>query len=118
MDKDNLPPTKDFYCDFVLNDRLMVEKVRETKRVLAYHHTKPDWTTHIAIIPKRHVTNLAEVEDMSLIQEIFSVAKDIIKEKGFDKSNYRIITNGGSFQESQHLHFHLVSGKPKQKRQT
>jgi len=51
---------------------------------------------------------------MGVIQEIFQVAQDIIKEKGFAESNYKIITNGGSFQDSQHLHFHLVSGEVKQ----
>ena len=114
MDKNNLPPTKDFYCDFVLSNKLAVEKVRETDRVLAYYHTKPNWTVHIVIIPKQHVTRLVELEDMSVIQEIFEVAKDIIKEKDFAKSNYKIITNGGNFQYSQHLHFHLVSGEVKQ----
>lgn len=113
MDKDNLSQTKDFYCDFVLSNRLAVEKVRETERVLAFYHTKPNWTVHIVIIPKQHVTRLVELEDMSVIQEIFKVAQDIIKEKGFTENNYKIITNGGSFQDSQHLHFHLVSGKVK-----
>ena len=114
MNKENLLPAKDFYCDFVLSNRLAVEKVRETERVLAYHHTKPNWTLHIVIIPKQHVTRLVELEDISVIQEIFKVAKEIIKEKGLAESNYKIITNGGSFQDSQHLHFHLVSGKAKQ----
>jgi len=52
MDKDKLSPTKDFYCDFVLSNKLAVEKVRETEKVLAYYHTKPNWTVHIVIIPK------------------------------------------------------------------
>ena len=114
MDKDNLPPTEDFYCDFVLSNKLAVEKVRETDRVLAYYHTKPNWTVHIVIIPKQHVARLVELEDMSVIQEIFEVAQGIIKEKGFAESSYKIITNGGRFQDSQHLHFHLVSGEVKQ----
>lgn len=84
--------------------------MRETERVLAYYHTKPSWTIHIVLIPKQHIARLVELEDISIIQEIFQVAKDIIKEKGFAESNYKIITNGGSFQDSQHLHFHLLSG--------
>jgi len=114
MDEQNLPPTKDFYCDFVLSDKLAVEKVRETERVLAYYHTKPNWTEHIVIIPKQHVARFIDLEDISVIQEIFEIAQDIIKEKGFAESNYKIITNGGSFQDSQHLHFHLVSGEAKE----
>ena len=104
----------DFYCDFVVNDKIEVKKVRETERVLAFYHTNPNWTEHIVIIPKQHITRLVELKDMSIVQEIFEVAQDIIKEKGFAETNYKIITNGGSFQSSQHLHFHLVSGEVKQ----
>ena len=110
MDTFGLPQTKDFYCDFVLNNKLDIEKIRETEKVLAYYHTKPNWTIHIVIIPKHHVARFVELKDMHVIAEIFEVAQDIIKEKGFAESNYKIITNGGSFQDSQHLHFHLVSG--------
>jgi histidine triad (HIT) family protein len=49
--------------------------------------------------------------DLEIIREIFQVAKGIISDLDLAKANYKIITNGGSFQDSQHLHFHLVSGK-------
>lgn len=106
--------TKDFYCDFVLNNKIEVEKIKETENVLAFYHTKPNWTIHIVIIPKHHITQFIELENMDLIKEIFQVAQDIIKEKVLAETNYKIITNGGDFQDSQHLHFHLVSGEVKQ----
>lgn len=104
--------TKDFYCDFVLNNKIIVERVKETENVLAFYHTKPSWTIHIVIIPKQHIETLANLENMELIKEIFEVARGVIEEKGLSNSNYKIVTNGGSFQDSQHLHFHLVSGEP------
>jgi histidine triad (HIT) family protein len=104
----------DFYCDFVLNNKIGVKKVRETENVLAFYHTNPNWTLHIVIIPKQHITRLADVKDMQIVKEIFEVAQDIIKEMNLSEINYKIITNGGSFQSSQHLHFHLVSGTPKE----
>jgi histidine triad (HIT) family protein len=103
--------TKDFYCDFVLNNKISVQKIKETERVLAYYHTKPNWTIHIVIIPKYHIEKFVDLDDITLIQEIFEVAQEIIKEKSLMDSNYKIITNGGSFQDSEHLHFHLVSGE-------
>jgi histidine triad (HIT) family protein len=104
--------TKDFYCDFVFSGKIKVTKVRETDNVLAFYHTKPSWTTHIVIVTKKHISSLLELENIDLIKEIFEIAKDIIKEKCLDKNNFKIITNGGKFQDSKHLHFHLVSGKP------
>ncbi len=101
----------DFYCDFVLNEKIEVEKVEETDAVLAFHHTKPDHELHIVIVPKEHITRLADVKDMNIVKEIFDIAQKIILDQDLHETNYRFITNGGDFQDSQHLHFHLVSGE-------
>ena len=103
--------TRDFYCDFILNRKIEVEVLKETKSILAFLHTKPSWTFHAVIIPKQHVTKLVDIQDMEIVKEIFEAAREIILEKKLHESNYKIITNGGSFQDSQHLHFHLVSGE-------
>ena len=104
--------TQDFYCDFVLNNKIEVKREAETDSVLAFYHTKPNWTFHVVIIPKQHVRRLADLGNFSVISEIFEIAQKIILKYKLHESNYKIITNGGDFQDSQHLHFHLVSGKP------
>lgn len=103
--------TDDFYCDMVFSGRVKVEQAKETEKLLAFHHTRPSWSTHIVIVPKKHIAKLIDVDDMSLISEIFAMAKEIIFEMGLDDKNFRIVTNGGEFQDSKHLHFHLLSGK-------
>lgn len=105
-----IEPTEDFYCDYVLSGKVVVEKVKETDRVLAFYHTKPSYEKHIVIIPKEHVAKLIDVKDKSLLSEIFKVAEELIREFGLDGTSYRLVTNGGANQESKHLHFHLVSG--------
>ena len=100
---------EDFYCTEVFSGKTVVEKVEETARVLAFHHTRPSYPLHIVIVPKNHITQLVELEDLSIIEEIFSVAKKIILDNQLHSKNYRIITNGGEFQDSKHLHFHLIS---------
>jgi histidine triad (HIT) family protein len=99
----------DFYCENVFSGKDKVDIVKETDNVLAFHHTKPSWTYHVVIVPKKHFLNLLDT-DSRIINEILSIAKEIIKEHKLDQQNYKIITNGGSFQDSKHLHFHLVSG--------
>ena len=95
--------TQDFYCDFVLNNKIEVKREAETDSVLAFY---------VVIIPKQHVRRLADLGNFSVISEIFEIAQKIILKYKLHESNYKIITNGGDFQDSQHLHFHLVSGKP------
>ena len=107
--------TTDFYYDFVLKNKIEVTKEVETDNVLAYHHTRPFWTTHIVIIPKQHITELVEVEDFEIIKEIFEVIQQLVKKYKFNKTNFKILTNGGEFKDSKHLHFHLISGGPKDK---
>ena len=104
--------SNDFYCDAVLSEQVPVRVVAESATVLAFEHTNPTWQTHIVVIPKQHVCQLIEVQDTSLFGELFRVMTSIIKERGFADTNYKIITNGGSYQTTQHLHFHLVSGTP------
>jgi histidine triad (HIT) family protein len=74
----------DYYCESILSGRVPVRVVAETDNVLAFHHVFQSWDIHIVVIP----------------------------EQRFDESNYKVITNGGSYQSNQHLHIHLVSGKP------
>jgi histidine triad (HIT) family protein len=102
----------DYYCDFILNGRTPVNVVAETDRVLAFHHVFRTWDTHIVIIPKQHVRSLDGVDDPALLADLFEVVIRIIKEQKFDASNYKVITNGGSYQSNKHLHIHLVSGRP------
>ena len=103
---------KDFYCDFVLNNKIEVKREIETTSVLSFHHTNPSWTFHVVVVPKQHISKITTVEDVSLFKEIFSVIKEIILKYKLDEINYKVITNGGDFQDSKHLHFHLVSGEP------
>lgn len=100
---------KDYYCDIVFKNKANIKKVKETKDLLAFHHTRPSYPLHIVIVPKKHLVSLTDLDNMDLIKKVFEMATDIIKKRKLNNSNFRIITNGGSFQDSKHLHFHLVS---------
>lgn len=106
------PNDFDFYCEEVLTGNTPVKKIYESDRVLAFHHTKPMYKTHIVIIPKEHIHDLTHLKEDhgSLIQEIIKVAKKLSKKIDLEKSGVRLITNMGKFQDSPHLHFHLISG--------
>ena len=44
----------DRYCDLILNGKEPVDRVHETERVLAFHHTRPSYPVHIVVVPKMH----------------------------------------------------------------
>ena len=100
---------EDFYCEEVLSGKTQVEKVFETDNVLAYHHTRPFWETHIVVIPKVHIDSLLTVEK-EMLAELLEVVKIVAKQVLEDKVAARVLTNLGDYQDSKHLHFHVSSG--------
>ncbi|SRR5690554_3312304 len=106
--------TQDFYCDEVLSGKTKVNKVLETDHVLAYYHTKPFYPVHIVAIPKKHISSLITLEesDNDLLLELLDVIKQVATKVTEEHGACRVITNLGNYQESKHLHWHIISGKP------
>jgi histidine triad (HIT) family protein len=104
--------TDDFYCDEVLSGRTQVEIVTETDNVLAYHHTRPFWPTHIVVIPKRHVASLLTIEaqDEPLLLELLRVVREVAAIVMEKHGACRVLTNLGDYQDSKHLHWHVSAG--------
>jgi histidine triad (HIT) family protein len=88
--------------------------VYEDDKVFAFNDINPKAPTHILVIPKRHVSSVADKEAAAVVGDLFSVMKKLAEEKGVDKTGYRIIVNHGrdSGQAVPHLHFHLLGGRP------
>jgi histidine triad (HIT) family protein len=103
---------EDFYCEEALCGKTPVDVVLETEDVLAFHHTKPFWPVHIVVVPKKHIPSLTDlgghpVELVHLVLEVVrKVASDVEREHGA----CRVLTNLGRYQDSKHLHFHVLSG--------
>jgi histidine triad (HIT) family protein len=90
-----------------------VKRLRETATLLAFYHPKPTYETHILIVPKKAVRDLLELspEDTAFLQDLVDTTQSLVDELGLVKTGYRLIVNGGEYQEFPQLHFHLVSGK-------
>lgn len=101
----------DFYCEEVLSRNTRVDRVLETDDVLAFRHTRPSYETHVVVIPKRHITSLldptlAPIEIVRLMNVVQTVASQVLASKGA----CRVLTNLGKYQDSKHLHWHVISG--------
>ena len=105
----------DYYCDVALPypDRLAI--VHDGKAVLAFHHTRPRYDTHIVVVPKAHITSLTTLTeaDEPVVRELLRVVLEVTRMIEQSQGKARVITNVGHYQESKHLHVHVVSGDPR-----
>ena len=90
-----------------------VQRLRETGTLLAFYHPQPAYPVHILIVPKRAWGSLLELEssDGAFLRDLVETVQALVRELGLDAGGYRLIANGGEFQDAAQLHFHLVGGK-------
>lgn len=90
-----------------------VKRLRETKTLMAFYHPRPSYPVHILLVPKRPLASLTDLSahDTDFMVELVSTAQSLIEEFNLNTEGYRLITNGGPYQDIPHLHFHLVSGE-------
>jgi histidine triad (HIT) family protein len=98
------------YMSFVIP----VHRLRETKTLLAFYHPSPSYPFHVLIVPKRAVANLMELQssDADFMVDLFSTVQSLVKEFELEARGYRLISNGGEYQDVPLLHFHLISDAP------
>lgn len=102
----------DWYCDEILSGQRPIDLVAETAAVLAFHHTRPSYdAAHVVVIPKLHIGSILSdhLTDMLLL-EILNVVRAVAANVLRETRACRIVTNLGEYQESKHLHWHVVSG--------
>ena len=90
-----------------------VNRLYESKALLAFHHPRPSYPIHILLVPKKAIRSFSDLqsEDDGFLIEVFRTTQKLIKELDLATSGYRLIVNGGKFQDVPQLHFHLVSGE-------
>ena len=92
-----------------MNFVIPVKRLRETETLLAFYHPKPVYPFHVFLMPKKSVTSLKEFDpnDVIFLIDLYSTVQSLVDE--FRLSAYRLIVNGGEYQDFPQLHFHLIS---------
>ena len=95
-----------------MNFAIPVKRLYETETLLAFHHPKPSYPFHVLLVPKKAVVSLAELSatHSAFLTDLFSTVPILVDE--FQLPAYRLIVNGGEYQDFPQLHFHLISPSP------
>jgi len=87
----------------------------EDDRVIAFNDINPQASTHVLVVPKRHVATLNDLteQDDALVGEMVRRAAAIAKERGIDAGGFRTVfnTNKDAGQTVFHIHLHLIGGR-------
>lgn len=99
----------------IIDKEVPAKIVYEDELCLAFHDVNPQAPVHVLVIPKRPVRSVAELAeaDQSLAGHLLLVCRQIAGDLKLD-GGYRIVANVGpdGGQSVDHLHFHILGGRP------
>jgi histidine triad (HIT) family protein len=99
----------------IAHRELEANVIFESNTIVAFRDIAPVAPTHVLVIPKRHISSATELgpQDGGLVAEMFEVMARIARDEGLEHG-HRIVTNVGpeAGQTVDHLHFHLIGGRP------
>ena len=100
------------FCKIVAGE-IPSDKVFEDDELYVFKDIHPQAPVHLLIIPKKHISSLADVveEDYGLLGRMLGKAHFFASEMGL-KNGFRTIINTGEVgrQDVFHLHIHLLGG--------
>jgi len=103
------------FCKIVAGD-IASKKVQEDERAFVFVDGNPQAPTHVLIVPREHIESLNDAAqgDEPLLGYLMRLASKIANQLGIAESGFRTVINTGSEggQTVQHLHLHVLGGRP------
>jgi histidine triad (HIT) family protein len=99
----------------IIDREISADIVYEDDQCLAFRDISPQAPTHVLVIPKREIASVDALSeaDAELIAHLWFVIRDLARQLKLG-SGYRVVVNNGpeAGQSVDHLHFHLLGGRP------
>ncbi|MEC4986781.1 MAG: histidine triad nucleotide-binding protein [Oscillatoria sp. PMC 1068.18] len=101
----------------IISREIPADIVYEDDLTLAFKDIAPQAPTHILVIPKKTISQLAKAtdEDRELLGHLLLTAKKVAEEAGLT-NGYRLVINNGldGGQTVDHLHCHILGDRQMQ----
>jgi histidine triad (HIT) family protein len=102
------------FCQIVAGE-LPSQTLYQDEEVMAFRDIKPLTSTHVLIIPKKHIPDLVHLTevDAPIMGHMVNIANQLAKKEGVSQDGYRLVINCGddAGQIVSHLHMHLLGGR-------
>ena len=100
----------------IIDREIPVDIVFEDDLCLAFRDISPQAPCHILLIPKKEIASLAEADasDHTLLGHLLLKAAEVALREGLVENGYRVVINTGDDggQSVDHLHLHILGGRP------
>jgi len=110
-----LPMADCLFCRIVRRE-IPAQIVHEDEQALFFKDITPQAPTHLLVVPKKHLGSLSASTDgdVALLGHLQRVACRLAESAKL--SSFRLVTNNGkgAGQSVDHLHYHLLGGRPMQ----
>jgi len=91
-------------------------RVAEDDRAIAFRDIAPRAPTHVLVVPREHIPSVADLtdDDAAISGHLLAMAAEVARSEGIAEGGYRVVSNVGVWggQTVEHLHFHLMGGRP------
>ena len=100
------------FCKIVAGD-MKSDIVAQDERTVAFSDIAPAAPLHVLVVPRRHYTDAATVEDAEDLQAMFQMAREVVRKLGFEETGYRLVLNTGPHAQQSviHVHLHVRAGR-------
>ncbi len=99
----------------IIDGEIPADIVYQDDQCLAFRDVLPQAPTHILVSPKKEITSIAALtdDDAALAGHLLMVIRKIAAQLNL-AGGYRVVANSGpdAGQSVDHLHFHLLAGRP------
>jgi histidine triad (HIT) family protein len=100
----------------IIRREIPSEVVYENEKVLGFRDIRPQAPVHALFIPKKHVAGVREIDGQSAPEfgDLVLAANESASKLGVSGKGYRLVVNQGADggQTVDHLHVHLLGGRP------
>lgn len=80
----------------------------EDDSTIVFENTSPVSSVHLLVIPKKHYESILDVDSAEVLFAMKQSVSKVIEKMNLS-SGYKLIFNGGKYQEIMHVHWHLLA---------
>lgn len=94
---------------------LPLKSILKNSEWSVFHHPNPIYKLHLVLLPRKAIETPLELADQDplLLKSLLLMVNKLVEDFQLENQGYRMIINGGRYQDFPLLHVHLVSGEIK-----